>query len=337
MVKNFIRCSVLLFIVVFNPLASEDFQRFNVAFELLINQEYQRSSGELMRLLEDDPSDFDALYFSVAVEQTRILDYDSYNLESARFVQYADSVRTSLENTLGNLTGSDSVRCAFYIANITGGIGIIQAKAGRWFDAVRNAISSVNTLRDLTDKDPTLAEAKLGIGVFDYYLSNSLRWVPFTENRAKRGIKAVRDALNAPSPFDLAAKNSLCWILIDEEEFAEADSLAQSVLDLAPENTIFLKIRALIALWTGRYSRAEKLALQLIDASDSKTPVNWSDLVTGYYILINCHQHNGREAELVRDADKILGRTIPPEFKDVSHIESHLKHIRDTSRIFRVN
>ena len=299
------------------------------ALYLLVRQNYKETRVLLENYLQKYPQNNEALYLKFALEQTRILDYESYMLENDVFQTYADSTKRIFENRLKVLEGHDSIECLFYIANIYGGVSIMQAKTGNWFDAVKNALASVSLLKQVKNNDPENYAAYLGIGVFNYYLSNSFKWLPFVEQRGQEGVKSVEQALKADFPYNYAAKNSLCWILIEKKEFARADSLAQTVLKDMPSNTIFLRIRALIALWTGKYSKAIELSKQLIIISEKRDPLNWSDLVTGYNVLVNSYGKLKMEREAVAAAEKINKKKIPENYLQIPHIKKNMRYIND--------
>lgn len=300
------------------------------AQKLMVEQKYKDATKLISDHLKSDPDDFDALYTLATIEQTRILDYESYLVDGGKFEKLADSTCRILESRLSSLSGEDSIRCLFYTANLIGGIGVMQAKSGNWFDGVKNAVSSVGKLKEVKKLDSDFLAADLGIGAFDYYLSTSFKWLPFvTEDKVEQGVRAIERALQAPFPFNHAAKNTLSWILIDRKQYTRADSLARSVLSELPENTIFLRIRALIALWTGQYNNALPMSEEIIRTSRARNPVNWSDLVTGYYIKVHCYEHAKDKQKAYSAAQKILNTPIPSAYKEIPHIKKHFKYLNE--------
>jgi len=297
------------------------------ALSFLISQQYAEARKQLAATDTGATPELRKLYLSFAIEQTRILDYESYVVENKTFQTYADSVKTIFEQALLQLSGRDSTECLFYLANIYGGIGVIQAKTGSLFDGVKNAVTSVSMLKQVKKRDSLFYAADLGIGVFDYYLSTSFKWLPFVESKEQDGLDALERALSAEFPYNYAAKNSLCWILIERKEFARADSLAQSVLDVYPENTIFLRIKALIALWTGKYPQAIKLGKQLVVISEKRSPQNWSDLVAGYTVLVKSYEETRMPDEACIAADILLRKKIPSSHRDIPHVKKNIKYI----------
>jgi tetratricopeptide (TPR) repeat protein len=168
----------------------------------------------------------------------------------------------------------------------------------------------------------------LGTGVFHYYLHRSFKWLLFVSaDGENEGIREIEKALRSPFPYSFAAKNTLCWILIEQKQFGRADSVALSALNEASENTIFLRIRCLIALWSGRYDQALMLAQKLSEVSLIRDPVNWSDYVMSYYVLTGSYDGLGKVKEALAAADHILGVKIPPEFQRISPIKKNLKRI----------
>jgi hypothetical protein len=147
-------------------------------------------------------------------------------------------------------------------------------------------------------------------------------------SQQEQALKDVWIATSAPFPFDLAAKNSLCWILIDRGELAKADSLAQTALAHFPSNTIFLRIRAQTALQSAAWAQARQFACLLIDRSRSRIPVNWSDLVSGYHTLLrSLHQTRDRQ-QILAVSSEALGLSIPDASFKISYVRKHLDGIR---------
>ncbi len=300
---------------------------YDSAMIYLVNQDYARAASILGAYVKKNPLNLKARYLQFATEQTRILDYESYILENKLFQKMADSLAELFEQRLKVLTGADSTTCLFYCANVYGGISVMQAKAGNWFDGVKHAIASVGMLKQVKKRDSTFFAADLGLGIFNYYLSTSLKWLPFVDAKEEEGLEAILRALQAEFPYNYAAKNSLCWILIERENFKKADSIAQSVLNEFPDNTIFLRIKTLVALWTGRYREALQNAKRFIALTEKRKPMNWSDLVAGYTVLVQGNYESNNKKEACAAAKLILAKRLPPEYYDIPHIKKNMKYI----------
>jgi tetratricopeptide (TPR) repeat protein len=283
-------------------------------------QDYARAEKLISRILIECPSNIDALYFRVAVEQSRILDYESYTIDQKSFAVLTDSVEDQLERQLCILRGKDSLRCLFYLGNISGGESLIMAKCGYWFGAVKQAMLSINSLDRVVKCDSLMYEAYLGIGIFKYYLSVNFRWMPLIGNQIQEGIENIRMATQARFPYDLAAKNSYCWVVMDKGHYSTADSIAASVLAKMPDNTIFLRIRAYALYCMGRYREALMISRRLVDASKERKPVNWSDMMTGFRSVIACLDALGDRQQVLALSHEALLVSIPPPYDKLPYV-----------------
>jgi tetratricopeptide (TPR) repeat protein len=300
---------------------------------LLVKQDYAAARSIAAGYLPGGPEENYALYLRVAIEQTELLDYESYHFRGERFLEIADSIRKVLEVRLPGLRGKDSTRCLFYIANIYGGMGVIKAKMGKWFSAIKSSLTSIGLLKEAVQRDSAMCAAFLGIGAFHYYLSKSFTWIPFIdENSGNRGVREIEQATTASSPFHFAAKNTLCWILIDQGQFDRADSVALTALEETPGSTIFQRIRCMIALWSGRYDRALQLAQKLSEVSLMRDPVNWSDYVMAYYVLAGSYEGLGKIKEARAAARHILETKLPSEFKKIPPVKKNLRRVLEIQK-----
>lgn len=306
----------------------------DTAQKLLVRQKYKQASRLLQDHLKCKPDDIDALYLSFAVEQTRILDFESYLVDGKKYQARAESLRAVFEKRLPALHGEDSLVCLFYLANVYGGLSIVQAKTGNWFDAVKNAVPSVALLKEVRQLQSDFYAAYLGLGVFNYYLKNSFKWLPFIDEK-EDDLKTLQSALKASFPYDYAAKNTLCWILIEKDQYKRSDSLALSVLKEIPDNTIFYRIRLMIALWTQQYQTALIMADKFIKLTLERETRNWSDLVAGYSVLIDAYEATGNFASMNSSINRLLQIDIPQEYVSIPQVKKSLKKINDKKQKYK--
>jgi tetratricopeptide (TPR) repeat protein len=319
-------------VVVASAFAGPEGQHSLAAAEtLLVRQDYNAARRCVSAYLRQNAEDDYALYLRVAIEQTALLDYEFYTTARGdRFIKMADSIRTVLEGRLPQLGGRDSTLCLLYIANIYGGISVIKAKRGVWFPALKNSLVSVGLLKEAVQRDSSLYAALLGIGTFHYYLSKAFIWLPFIdEGSGERGVREIEQAMAAPFPFNFGAKNTLCWILVDRRQFERADSVALTALQETPGSTVFLRIRCLIAFWSGHYERAIELGMRLSERSLMRDPVNWSDYVMAYYVLAGSYDALGKVKEALAAVRHIMGTKIPPGIRKIPTIRKNINRILD--------
>lgn len=336
MKKYLFSLKIALFVYAFSwCLHADKIPQFNArdsALNYMVHQDYKNAQKFLNIHLDQNPLDNEALYLSFVIEQTRILDYESYAGECDSVISAADSLKRLLEKRSEKLKGKSYKECLFYIANLSGGTGILHSKKGDWFEAVKCAMNSVSLLKKVKKLDPGCHEADLGMGVFDYYLSKRLKWLPFIQDKTNEGIHMLENALHARFPYNYAAKNSLCWILIENGDFRRADSLAGSVLDSLPDNTIFLRIRAYLALWSGKYDNAGSTAKHIIECAQIRDPVNWSDLINGTSILVNSLLECKDTAQAYLETYQLLNKPIPQEYLESQHLKKNIKQLNEIQK-----
>jgi tetratricopeptide (TPR) repeat protein len=319
----------LFFILLSIPCLAGSGTFIDSALTLIVKQQYIAARQILNDVLSRDGNNFEALYLLLTTKQSELLDYESYAVDGDAFLCLADSVLRRFENSQLKSRGMDSTRYLLYIGNIYGGKSLILAKRGEWMPAVKFALTSVSMLNKAKAIDSTLYEACLGTGVFNYYLSQNLKWVPFMGDRTKEGIMEIEKSTRARFPFNYAARNSLAWIFIDRGEYAKAETIVDKVLSDYPDNTIFLRIKARIALWTGRVDQAISLSRRLCDLSAKRNPVNWSDLISGYQIIIQCYEKTGKRTESVATARQVLKFEVPQSAKRISYVKHNLQYIEN--------
>jgi tetratricopeptide (TPR) repeat protein len=324
----------LCLIAIFSsPLAAPS--SLDSAKTFLVNQNYVTSENLLRKIIQAQPDNMEALYLLLAVEQTKILDYESYSIESDTFNTRALATLAVFNKALPGKKGRDNLNCLFYIGSTLGGISIIQAKVGNWPSAVRSGLNSLGYFKRVIKNDPFYFSAYLGIGFFNYYISQNLKWLPFFGDRRKDGLEQIRLATKSDFPYSLVARNSLCWILVENNEYRAADSIATDVLKELPDNTIFIRLKARIALWKHEWPDANFWSKKLIALSEKRNPVNWSDLLSGYQIQIASLDSFGKKKECLELCRKVLSWKVPEPYSRIPYVKKHLKTIADVRKKYK--
>ena len=305
----------------------ESASKMDSARSCLMAQRYQTGERMLKDLCKQQPDNLEALYLLCMIKQTEILDYESYTVEGENFLACADSSLSVLTGALHCQKGKDSLDGLFYIGSILGGKGVIFAKNGNWPSAVRCALASMGYFKRIVKVDSNYYAAGYGMGVFKYYMSRNLHWLPFFGDKRPEALRQIRRALAAPFPYNYAACNSLCWILIERGEFAAADSLISEALVSYPDNTLFMRIKMRTALGLAHWECAESLSRRLIDVSLQRCPRNWADVVSGYQVLVCCYD-NLHLGDACRDAARTaLAMEVPEAYRKISFVKKHLSYI----------
>ena len=292
---------------------------------LLLSQQRYGAADSLVNIVSmRSPKNIHAHYLKVAIAQAKILDYESYQTDADTFISTATRIVAILTSQLPALKGTDSAVCCLYLGNVTGGIAVIQAKNGNWFDAAMTGMTSRKWLKLAVERDPRQVGAYLGLGLFDYYLEARLSLFPFFKRRIPENIAQIRLATTAQFPFDMAAKSSLCWVLIEQGRLTEADSLASSVLSKQPRHTIFLRIKGRVLLYQQKYTEAQASGLQLYEISTGRTPINWVDAISGCQLVASCQKNRGDCRAYQKTYATIRSFVLPPEIRFNYIVKKHM-------------
>jgi tetratricopeptide (TPR) repeat protein len=295
----------------------------------LMTQNYSQARQAVNAVLSKQPEIQEARYLTCAILQTEMLDYESYASGGRAFLNHADSVLKSLSFRLPMENGHDSIKCLFYIGSTLGGIGIIEAKLGNLPFGIKNAMASVSYYKQVIKLDPEFKAAYLGVGIFNYYLSENFKWLPFFSDKRAEAVEQLKTATQAPFPYNYAATNSFCWILIGQGQFQKADSLASHVLLKYPENTMFIRAKVQIALDCRQWKASIAQAQWLVELSIKRNPINWSDVCSGYQAMVIGFDMLGMKKECTATSQKALSMGIPEEFRKSQHIKKQLKFISE--------
>lgn len=293
----------------------------------LMKQRYDLARNYLKHILLSNPHNIDALYMQLNINATELLDYESYSINGDQYLNFADSVLKIIENVTLSTKDTSNIRYLFYKANIYGFIGLVQAKQKDLIKGIKNARTSVKLLKSVLEADPSLHEASLGIGMYNYYIGQNLRWLPFMGSKARDGIADVEKAASASSPFSYGAKYNLLWILIDRADYARADSMVSIILENYPDNTIFVSIKAHVALLRQDITNAIAYGKKLTALSQNRTPVNWCDLISGYKIIIAGLYEREQYTACLNKINEVLQLNIPASSNKISYIKKHLNYI----------
>ncbi len=299
---------------------------------LLVNQDYEKAENVLSRIIAKHPENMEAVYMFLAVEQTRVLDYESYTVEADTFYSRCYSTLAILNKALPSRNGRENLDCSFYIGSTYGGMSLMQAKVGSWPSAVKSGLSSLNYYKKVIKTDPSYFPAYLGIGVFNYYISQNLKWLPFFGDKKNEGLEQIRTATKSGFPYSIVARNSLCWILAETGQLGSADSVASVVLKDLPDNTIFIRLKARIAFWKKDWPAAIFWSKKLVFLSEKRTPVNWSDLFSGYQIQIACYDALSKKKLCLDMCKKVLSKNVPDPYNKIPYVRKHLKFITEIQK-----
>ncbi|MFW5959650.1 MAG: tetratricopeptide repeat protein [Chitinivibrionales bacterium] len=330
----FSRLSPVLVLFLLNPLYAENgflhTECIDGSYRMIAEQRYKEASQFLSRKYKDKECEFDAEFGRLLLDQTRMMDYESYVIYGEKYLEKAQKFIGRIQNKYKGCSSDDSLKYMFYEGNVLGSIGVVFAKTGSWVRAASPSIKSVKLLKKVKEREPDAVLPNYGVGLFRYYMGNSISWFSSMRDKADRGIKMI-DSVSEFGiyPFNLAAKHSLAWIMIEQDDYRKARSIVDDVLKILPENTIFLRIKARIHLWTQEYESAVESGKRLAKRSLARDPVNWSDLISGLQIQSVALYELERYTDTRNVINRALSFSIPKEYSEIEYVEKYLESIKE--------
>lgn len=296
--------------------------------KMIMKQDYQSAYHFCDSSIAKKPMDIDARYLKVVTMQSQLADYESYVLDGVNCISLAESTLVYVNNKLETkVSGDEKMKLIFYKGNILGVLSIIKAKKGIILPSIKDAYESYDMFKNVKKATSVFPDVLYGLGLFDYYIGDNLKWIPGLGKKAQKGLDLLYTAANSESPFHYAAKNSLLWILIERGEYATADSIASEVLKIYPQNTLFMQIKSRAALGSKQYKKAIDLGEDLIGISLNRKPVNWSDVLSGYQLISACWIKLDNKQKAKESACKGLSHKISTDTLKIEWVQKHREYL----------
>lgn len=205
----------------------------------IINQNYDEAKtifSELDKLRSDLP--LGKIYLA-ATEIAQSYDYE-IPFNHKLITNYLESAKDISKKLLGK--DERNLWNKYFLALTEGYIAYYDAIRGSWLQAISTGLSSISSFEDILESDSSFHDAYIAIGTYKYWKSAKtefLNWLPFIDDEKDLGIKLLSSAVKNSSYNYHLAVNSLIWIYIDRERYADAIELAGKALDKYPDSRIF--------------------------------------------------------------------------------------------------
>ncbi len=174
----------------------------------------------------------------------------------------------------------DDISAAFFVGGAYGYKARYLALREKWWDAYRTGRKGVKHLEHVVEKDPELADAHLGLGIYHYYADVLPAVLKFfagfigLKGDRERGLEEIHYSLREGSLVEGEARFFLAEIYTTfEEDHWTALGYSRSLRDEYPENELFVWLNARIldelhltelatAEWQWLHARAEAAHLR---------------------------------------------------------------------------
>ncbi len=290
-------------------------EEIQTGIDLSLEEEYETSLSHFAKLKERYPDHPAGAFFSAAVWQSRMMDFETKRWEREFFREIDQAVRLAKAGLKKN--PKDNELHFFY----GGALGYKSFQLGvnkRYLSAIKIAMSSIKELRRAGGADSSFCDPLLGIGTYQYWRSQITRnfsWLPFFPNHRERGIALIHKALDCGVYSRWAALSNLAWIYIEERDFRAAMECAKEGLARFPRSRFFLWPLA-EAQFKNRDFPAAIVTYSLLLESVGRESINnhYNEIVL-HWKLAQCHFKLGDYRAAQESCDKVLAITPDPEVK----------------------
>lgn len=244
--KLFVRFALSLVLVPssFSAALANDFsvplqqEKARQGLELLLRRDYDPLETFLTQLTRDWPEELLGRFGMMVMYQVRNLENYDYRFDAA-YERWSGPTRA--QAILIAKSGAGSAWDDLMAGGVLGISGFYEAHNHRWFNALRDGIRGARTMERAFQKDPTLYDALLGIGLYEYWrshLTRRLRFLPFFADHRPEGLEKIRMAGEKGSFVGPAAAISLLFIDAIEKREEIVLTGTHQYLERTPKNIV---------------------------------------------------------------------------------------------------
>lgn len=286
---------------------------FAALFDTLLGQHYSAADSLVTDLRLQFPEHPAADYAEASVIYARMTDLEdsagTAALEElvevclAKCEAWADQARDSLAAEREYLRGA-----SYSIS------GLVRHRQGRVVDGVRRVMASRRHFDRAIDLDPEFYDAYVGRGVYRYAAAQNLslfRWLPGVPTK-RQGWDDLTLGLERAKFSRFAALSSMVWLVIDDENYALADSMVQAGLVRYPHSRTFLMPKLSLEKRTENWAEARATAQELLDQYTNLEYQNGYEVIGLYRTMMDCSDMLGESATALSYARAGLAAAATP-------------------------
>lgn len=293
----------------------------------IINQKYDESK-QIFSALDRQRSDLPlGKIYLAAAEIAQSYDYEipfNHNL----ITDYLETAKSISEKLVEN--NEKNIWNKYFLALTQGYIAYYDAIRGSWLQAVSTGLSSISLFDDILKEDSSFHDAYIAIGTYKYWKSAKtefLNWLPFIDDEKNLGIKYLSFAVKNSSYNYHLAVNSLIWIYIDRERYADAIELAEQALNKYPSSRIF-RWGLARAYENINPQKAIDEYFKVLNSYPDILKSNKVNEVTLKHIIAQQYNKIGKKSEAKRLCEEILSIKNYSDYEK-EKLESRLKRVKE--------
>ena len=240
--------------------------------ELLFQRNYPAAIELFQKIEQEYPASPAGAFGQMASYQLMMFE----NLDFRFRTKYETSERRFEKVVLQMLSGKPKSFDLFVAGAGYGMRGFYYIRDGRWVRAVGSAVRAVQLLKRAAFVDKEFLDARLGIGMYNYWrsaLTKGLYFLPFFSDHRAEGIEDIKQVVDNGRFANKLAKANLAFIYSEEHRHLDAQKALEPFLQEYPNNIILRQLSGRLYMWLRQYDKSlqEFEKILKIDPSMTKT------------------------------------------------------------------
>ncbi|MBP5247887.1 MAG: hypothetical protein J6Z31_08540 [Fibrobacter sp.] len=145
-------------------------------------------------------------------------------------------------------------------------LGYAQTSLGSSFKGALGTRSAAKKFEDVADKD-----AQAFYAIYAYYVDDGLSFLPFVSDDREAYLKILEERSQNSELFWALFATPLAWMYYDKQEYGKALKVVERALSKAPQNPVFLQMKADMLYKQQKYGEAATIYEQSAKAYLTRT------------------------------------------------------------------
>ncbi len=218
---------------------SEEYEkRLMSAIDNLFDRKYEEALEDFKALEKIDPNSPMGKFGQSALYQMRMVEEEDFAFEK----EYRKVAKEAQEIIKKKIDSGKADAWIYLISGSSYGLdGLLEARKKSWWDVIKKGYTGLTHIQKAKELDPTLYEADLGIGLYEYFrskLSEKYSFLPFFEDVKNQGIKRILNAIGKAHFTEYASYLCLCFVYLVEKNPNKLLEYAAKIENKYPNNLI---------------------------------------------------------------------------------------------------
>jgi tetratricopeptide (TPR) repeat protein len=304
---------------------------FPALYDTLTGSHYEAAweiQDSLDREFPDDPA---TLFARAIILYTAMVDFEDTTGE-AEFFSCCDEATLFYDKQINTATDSQRLWLEFIQGSVHATRGFYLGRRGDFWSAIKQLSAAKSLFSQVLKQDPCFYDAYLGRGAYRYGIAQHagiLSNLPFLPSR-KAAYHDLTLAVDSSKFSRYAAMSALAWFLIEERNYAEAESLIAKGLARFPQARSFLWPLIALQFRTDRYRECIASSIELMQQYLASPRNNGYDVVGLYKRMAEAAMELGDDEAVVQYCTEGLEATITEDAKqrrsrDLQRLETWLE------------